>query len=342
MWFVFAVVTTLAWGTADLFYKKGADENDRYSHLKTAMVVGFIMGGHAIATMLLNGMTYNPMNLVIYLPVSLMYILSMTVGYFGLRYLELSISSPIQNSSGAICCILCLVVLGQTMDLISGAAVILICGGVFALGVLERSELKKSRDHLPENDRDADRKYKVGLVAFLMPILYAIIDALGTFFDAYYLDDFESTPLLDVTEETFEDVANVSYELTFLICALIILVFLLARQSAYAKKHAATTGSGFEVLSDAKDSAPFVPLRLAGQRDRILAAAFETAGQAAYVYAMSGNGVVAAPMIASYSIISLILSRIFLKEKLTKLQYLAVAVVIIGIALLGIVEGLSE
>ena len=47
MWFVFALITTLAWGAADLFYKKGADEQDKYSHLKTAMMVGIVMGIHA-------------------------------------------------------------------------------------------------------------------------------------------------------------------------------------------------------------------------------------------------------------------------------------------------------
>lgn len=315
MWFVYALITTLAWGAADLFYKKGADEEDKYSHLKTAMMVGFIMGGHAIATLIITQPGYDFRNIIVYLPVSLMYILSMTVGYYGLRYLELSVSSPIQNSSGAVTCILCLVVLGQTMDIISGVAVIVICLGVFFLGLLERLELKKERMMLPEADKEADRKYRIGLVAFLMPILYCIIDALGTFLDAYYLDDFEATPLLNVTEETFEDVANISYELTFLIAAIVILIVLLAKKQR---------------------------ITLPEQKDRALAAVLETAGQATYVYALSGNGVVAAPMIASYSIVSLILSRVFLKEKLTKWQYAAVAAVMIGIAMLGIVEGMAE
>ena len=47
-------------------------------------------------------------------------------------------------------------------------------------------------------------------------------------------------------------------------------------------------------------------------------------------------------MIAAYSIVSLILSRIFLKERLTKKQYVTVAVVIVGIVLLGVAEGLAE
>lgn len=320
MWFICALFSTIAWGCADLFYKKGAEANDRFSHLKTSMIVGFIMGGHAIATLLITGIDYNPMNLVCYLPVSAMYILSMTVGYFGLRYLELSISSPIQNSSGAVSCILCLVVLGQTMDILSTAAVILICLGVVLLGLLERLELKKERANLPAGDKSADEKYRIGFVAFLMPILYAVIDALGTFLDAYYLDDWTETPLVGVTEDTIENVANISYELTFLICAVIILVVLLIGKGKTTR----------------------VELKSKATKSRIFAAVFETAGQATYVYALSGNGVVAAPMIASYSIVSLILSRIFLKEKLTKWQYVAVVSVLVGIALLGVVEGLAE
>ena len=332
MWFICALLTTAAWGVADLFYKKGADDKDRFSHLKTSMIVGFVMGGHAIATLLITGIDYDPVNLVKYLPVSAMYILSMTIGYFGLRYLELSISSPIQNSSGAVTCILCLVILHQMMDAISAVAVVIICGGVFFLGLLEKREIDKARKEAGTAGNKADEKYRIGLVAFFMPILYCVIDALGTFFDAYYLDDFEATPLVGVTEDTLETVANVSYELTFLICGIVILIYMIVANKVNAGKKASVTaasGQG-EVTGRTRTLS------------RVLAAVFETAGQATYVYAMSGNGVVAAPMIASYSIVSLILSRIFLKEKLTKWQYAAVTAVIIGIALLGIVEGMAE
>lgn len=308
MWFLFSLLTTLSWGAADLFYKKGADESDKYSHLKTSVIVGLVMGAHAIYTLLTQDINYDFANILVYLPVSLMYILSMTVGYFGLRYLELSISSPIQNSSGAVSCILCLVLLGQAMDALSAVGVVLICAGVIALGIVE----KRLQDSYVEGD---DRKYKIGFVAFVMPILYCIIDALGTFFDAYYLDDFTTTPLRNVTEETFETVANTSYELTFLICAIILFVFI-----KFIKKQS------------------FAP-KLQGSR--LCAAIFETIGQFFYVYALSGNGVVAAPMIASYCVVSMILSRIFLKEKLTALQYVTVIIAILGIVLLGVAEGLA-
>lgn len=303
MWFVFALATLLSWGIADLFYKKGADEKDKYSHLKTSMIVGLVMGIHAICMLIFTDMNYDFTNILIYLPVSLMYILSMTIGYFGLRYLELSISSPIQNSSGAVTCLLCLIFLHQTLDTISAVAVICIFVGIFLLGVLEKSK-QKGFEELN------NKKYKIGFVAFMMPIFYCIIDALGTFFDAYYLESLEQTPLINVTEATLENVANTSYELTFLICAILIFIFL-----KFIKKE---------------------KIIITEQKDRVGAAIFETLGQFTYVYALSGSSVVAASMISAYSIVSIILSRIFLKEALNKKQYAVIALVMLGIVLLGI------
>lgn len=303
MWFVFALATLLSWGIADLFYKKGADEKDKYSHLKTSMIVGLVMGIHAICMLIFTDMNYDFTNILIYLPVSLMYILSMTIGYFGLRYLELSISSPIQNSSGAVTCLLCLIFLHQTLDTISAVAVICIFVGIFLLGVLEKSKQK-------EFENVNNKKYKIGFVAFMMPIFYCIIDALGTFFDAYYLDSLEQTPLINVTEATLENVANTSYELTFLICAILIFIFL-----KFIKKE---------------------KIIITEQKSRVGAAIFETLGQFTYVYALSGSSVVAASMISAYSIVSIILSRIFLKETLNKKQYAVIALVMLGIVLLGI------
>lgn len=308
MWFVFALLTFFAWGAADLFYKKGNTEEERFSHLKTSITVGLVMGVTAIATLLIKGIDYDFRNLLVYLPVSAMYILSMTVGYFGLRYLEVSVSSPIQNASGAVSALLLMIVLREIPDVLSIIAIILITLGVVFLGVIERkNELAYYRE--------TGDKYKIGFVAFMMPILYCFIDSLGTFLDGYYLDDFTKTPLIGVTEDTIEDVANISYELTFLIVAVILFVYVrvIRKEKVFVRK----------------------------QGDRFAAAAFETAGQYFYVYAMAGNGVVAAPMIASYCVASVIFARIFLKEKLSSKQYYVVSLVFAGILLLGLVEGLA-
>ena len=298
----------MCWGTADLFYKKGAAATENYTHIKTAVMVGLVMGAHAIITLIFKRVSFNPLNLLIYLPVSFMYILSMIIGYYGLRYLELSICSPVQNSSGAVTCILCIALLKQMPSGIELISVCLICIGVMALGIIQKKQEEK---FLKVNSED--KKYRWGARALIIPVIYCVIDALGTFFDAYYLDDFNKTPLKGVTQSNFEDVANISYELTFLIVSLALLIYLI-----FIKKEKFT---------------------LSKQKSRAAAAIFETLGQATYVFAMSANAAVAAPVIASYSIASIILSRIFLKEKLSKREYAAILPVMAGILLLGISEG---
>lgn len=101
MWFWFSVIALLCWSGSDLFSKIGCREaNDKTAHLKMVMAVGIVMGLHACFEIFVNGVEINMQIIMTYLPVSLLYILSMAMGYIGLRYIELSISSPICNSSG--------------------------------------------------------------------------------------------------------------------------------------------------------------------------------------------------------------------------------------------------
>ena len=304
-WLFFSVATAILWGAAELFYKKGALPNEKYSHLKICVCVGAVMGAHAIFTLLTKDIGYNPINLLVYLPVSLLYIVSMAFSYFGMRFLEESISDPIENTSGAICSLLCVILLKETLTPLSVVAILIIVVGVVGVGYLE-------------NNGDTQRKKTLGkklaIIAFCMPFIYALLDAFGSFVDIFYLDDFASTPLIGVTEDTIEDVANTSYELTFALFALGLFIFMKAKKVKFAP--------------------------IPQHKDKILAAIFETAGQFTYVYALSGNGVIAAPIISSVCVVSLLLSRIFLKEKLSWKTYTFIAVVIIGILLLAVSEEL--
>lgn len=295
MWFIFAIVSVLAWGTADLFYKKGSDPKDKYSYLKIVIMVGAVMGIHAVYVMLTSGVVYDPRNMITYLPVSVLYILSMAVGYAGLRFLELSISSPVQNSSGAISGLLTFIFLGQSMTGIQFFAVGLITVGVILLSVFEQRFAEAERK---ENKEMVDRKYKYGAIALLFPLGYALIDSLGTFADAWVFD-----------RGMDEMQANISYELTWLIVAVVAWVYLV-----WFKKE---------------------KFALRDQKERGLAAIFETLGQFFYVFAISANAVIVAPLISSYSMVSVILSRIFLKEKLTAKQYAVIAMIMVGIFILG-------
>lgn len=297
-WYTSAIITILFWGIADMFYKKGTDPSDKYSHLRIVIMVGLVMGIQAVVELGKMSWQFDYINILRYLPVSSMYILSMIIGYIGLRYLEVSINSPVSNTSGAIAGILAFIVLGKTMNMWQLMAVSMITLGLIAISIVQRNIAEEEIKH---KNITIDRKYKLGALALIFPILYAIIDALGTFLDDVYLSKLMSP------EE-----ALVSYELTFLFCGILALIYIV-----FVKKEE------FKIIKE---------------KDKALAAIFETAGQFFYVYALDTNSVVVAPMIASYSIVSVILGRIFLKEKLTYKQYIFITLVMIGIFVLGIFE----
>ena len=105
-WFILSLIAILFWSGSDLFSKLGSRPDDKYSHWKMVMAVGVVMGAHAFF-LIATGTPFSISDIVTYLPASAMYILSMILGYAGLRYIELSISSPICNSSGAVAALLC-------------------------------------------------------------------------------------------------------------------------------------------------------------------------------------------------------------------------------------------
>ena len=69
-----------------------------------------------------------------------------------------------------------------------------------------------------------------------------------------------------------------------------------------------------------------------------IAAIFETLGQFFYVFAMGSNSTINASIVGSYCILSLLLSSIFLKEKLSIPKYIFLLIAIIGIVILAILD----
>ncbi|MBP2966799.1 hypothetical protein J8385_19695, partial [Acinetobacter baumannii] len=71
MWFIPALIAVVAWGTADLFYKLGNNERDSNSAIKTTIMVGLVMGLHAIFYYgLYEKVDFQLHDLIVYLPVS--------------------------------------------------------------------------------------------------------------------------------------------------------------------------------------------------------------------------------------------------------------------------------
>ena len=320
-WFIFASISLLGWGFADLFYKKGTDDADPQSHLKIAVWVGLVMGACALILIPFSETFASGASLTTilsaawrYAPASISYIVSMVIGYAGLRYLELSIVSPVQNASGALsalCMILFFLLRGEK-DILSSFSALDITGtalivcGVIALAIVER-RLEAS----PLEGDAQNKKYTKGALALLFPILYCVFDTVGTAADGILLDGEAGLGFGEI------DIL-VLYGLTFLLAGIAAWIWIRVSAGKFYNPFAKT------------------------ETPKAIAACCEEFGQIFYVYAMSANPVLAAPMIGSYCIVSVLLSRFVVKEKLTRLQYLCISVVIVGIILLGISEGLAE
>ena len=299
-WFWLAIIALLCWSGSDFFSKLGCrDSRDKYSHLKMVTAVGAVMGIHALIE-IIGGVEISWNVIITYLPVSLLYILSMTMGYIGLRYIELSISSPICNASGALVAVASLIMGTAEMDHpMQYAAVAMACIGVISLGIVEASE---DEDLRAERQKASNFKYAKSWLALALPIAYCLLDAAGTFADSLVLENLN------------EDSANVAYELTFLAAGVFCFIY-----TVVIKKQ---------------------PLFIKQEAPKYTGAVFETAGQLAYIYALSDSAHVAmsAPIISSYCAVSVLWSRLFLKEKLSWKHYAAIVITICGIIIMGVFD----
>lgn len=299
-WFWFSIIALLCWSGSDFFSKIGCrDASDKYSQYKMVTAVGVVMGIHAAIEIFVGGVEISWQVIWTYLPVSLLYIGSMTLGYVGLRYIELSISSPICNASGALVAIIAIVSgTAGKMAIAQYIAIFLACAGVIGLGFVEANE----DDELRAARQEASNyKYAKSWLALALPIAYCILDAAGTFADDLVLETLN------------EDSANVAYELTFLAAGIVSFIY-----TVVIKKQ--------KLLPKAEGP-------------KYVGAAFETAGQLAYIYALaSGESALAAPIIASYCMASVLWSRLFLKEKLSWKHYTCILVTFAGILIMGIYD----
>ena len=299
-WFWFSIITLLCWSGSDFFSKIGCrDARDKYSQFKMVMAVGLVMGLHAGYMVFVNGVEISWTVILTYLPVSLLYIGSMTLGYVGLRYIELSISSPICNASGALVAIIAIVSgTAEPMEATQYLAIVFACAGVIGLGFVEANEDETLRAARQEA---SNYKYAKSWLALALPIAYCLLDAAGTFADDLVLETLN------------EDSANVAYELTFLMAGIVCFVY--------------------TVIIKKQKLVPKMEL------PKYVGAGFETAGQLTYIYALaSGESALAAPIISSYCMASVLWSRLFLKEKLSWKHYLCIAVTFAGILIMGIYD----
>ena len=196
---VYSLLCFALWGLADLFYKKGnSKKDDQYSDLKTGIIVGIVMGLYALIYLFVKKVEINIMDILKYLPASICFISSMVISYKGMKYLELSIVSPVENTSGVITSILLILFFKEVYPVPVYIGIILVFIGILLIYSQEKNE----------NRTIGNKK----ILAIVLPMAYCLLDGLGTFLDALYLDKFEILS---------EDTVLIAYGFTFLLFSII-------------------------------------------------------------------------------------------------------------------------
>jgi drug/metabolite transporter (DMT)-like permease len=244
------------------------------------------------------------------IPLCIFYAVALFFGLLGKKHLDASIVSPLENIDAAMAAIILYFFflfadrshvtdnIG-VMDMIGTVAIIV---GVVFLGIQEQ-KLSGGRSDLQERKKS----HRLGALALIFPFLYNLVDVVSIVATSVTVSEETDVAIPDIDFFFFES-------LGFLAVAVFLWFYMLI-----VKKHRYN---------------PFRKKELV----RCGAATGETLGAMTYIFAVGLNPILTVPVTSSYCFVTIILARIFLKERLTKKQYISLALLVIGIALLGISE----
>lgn len=320
-WFLLIVGCIILWSVTDILYKASSPQNDPLSHYKTFVWIGIVMllAGGIMSTWsdtLLDSFKAI-MNDVSYLiPFALIYAAALLFGLIGKKHLPASIVSVLENTGGALVAIIIYyyylltgyILPSYEFGIIDVIATLSIIAGVILIGK-EEQRLFKNEIHLEEDKK----KHKLGALALFFPIIYTLIDvfSLAEIGGVSGNDGIIGSggeyliPAIDFF--VFECIGMA-------VISLFIWLYLLI-----VKKH----------VYNPFNQSEFV---------RCSAATGETFGTMTFIFAASIKPIITAPIVSFHCILTIVLARLFLKEKLTKKQYISLGLVVLGVILLSFAD----
>lgn len=310
---ILAVLCMVIWGLTDIFDKKGSPREDKFSSYKFMVWQGIISVVFviALAPMSESGI-FLPSQLgknAAYLLLSLAYPISIMAGLNGMRYLDASIASPLENIDGIVAPVFMLAFflmtgtienIGSMVSWLDILGVALVVSGVILIGKVEQELAEK--DDVVMTD---GKKRKIGAKALIFPLFYSIFDAIYTVGGGVLLYREGSITMGEID-------------------------FMILYNLAFA---AAGLFSFFYIW--AKTKRPYQPFRKT-ETVKCISGVLDPLGSVCYTYALAANPVLFAPITSSYCVVTILAAHILLKEKLQKKQYAYLAVLITGILILAV------
>lgn len=243
--------------------------------------------------------------MLIALPESLSYCISIFLLCLSMKYLECAISSTVVQISGALTVIgvvISYLVTGKAASIFDVIGPLEIAGTVIiTFGMVFLSHHLSREDH--------QEKARLSFLALFIPLFGGLFDALsGTFETLLLTGDFEES--FTAAEDFLID------GIIFTIAGIFAELYILRKEkklyNPFAKGQLAVIGCAYG----------------------------ESIGSVLSIYAIEQAPFIAIPVTSAYCAITVLFSRLFLKEKLTRRKYLYVFTVIAGILLLAIADTL--
>lgn len=320
IWVILTVVSVAIWGLADMLSKKGTEPEDPFSHIRFVICTGVAM---LVFTPFFRAFSESGASLPqllaqypVFLLITLAYVVSLLLSFFSFRHLEASVASPLCNTSAAMILLMLLAFYlfsGRRRDVLelltplNVLASLLVCGGVIAVGMVRSAEEEK-RPREKQSLVQTIKRY--GAEAILFPLLSAFFDALESVGDSLMVD-----------AEAGAGIGSIDYmrlwAATYLLICIPLWIYLLVKEKKayqpFSKKEGLKLASGLA----------------------------EVTAYTLYILALEREPFFVSFLSSTYCVFSILFCRVFLKEKLSKGQYLCIAVIIAGLALFGIAEGLA-
>lgn len=295
------------WSATGLLYKAGVhDEKEKHICLKFSVCVGLVFFVIALVYLIIrdepftiweSAVRYWPMTLF-----GIVYAVVNTISYKGYVYNEATVQSPVEGISGGTSTVLLIIMyllLGRVDSVAKLLTPLRSLGILVILISIILLSIVRNKAHRSNPQYQKAKWMSRGLGTLIFPVVFSIADALETIVTGVCLD---TTYGYAMPEGDSIIIVGMEYAAFALGCWIYILIKEKKAYNPFTKK-----------------SAP-----------RILGALTDNIGVVFYSYAMAINSVSTDPLLAVYPIFVMIGGRVFMKEKISKTQYLF---------LLGIVAG---
>ena len=318
-WFILTLSCIILWGLTDVLYKATFYKNDPLSYYKSFVWLGIVMAlaGFIMSTWsdtLLDSLKVIREEVFYLVPLCLIYAIAWFFGLLGNKHLEASVVAPVENIGGAMTTIIIYFYYLFTgyihpaykIGVVDIIATVLIIIGVILIG---RQEQALMRQEAKLNEYK--KKHRFGALALIFPIVYALIDV----FSIVEISGVNADS--GIVTEGAETVIPAIDFFVFECAGFVLVAFCIWLYMLIVKKYIYNPFQEEELI-------------------RCGAATGETVGTMTFILAASINPVFTAPVTSLYCLVTIAVARIFLKERLTKKQFISLAFLIAGIILFGI------